>query len=166
MVVADGRVLENFSLKVNESSLTGESEGVEKTADVITGGQVALGDQKSMVFSGSLVTYGRATVLVTATGMNTELGKIAALNEPDPSSARPPCSSPWTASSAKLAIVIMAICAVGVCPVGVPYRHGSAGLPHVRRGPGGGRHPRGPQLHRHHCAGHGAPRRWPNRTPS
>ena len=67
MVVADGRVLENFSLKVNESSLTGESEGVEKTADVITGGQVALGDQKNMVFSGSLVTYGRATVLVTGT---------------------------------------------------------------------------------------------------
>ena len=72
MVVADGRILENFSLKVNESSLTGESEGVEKTADVITGGKVALGDQKNMVFSGSLVTYGRALMVVTATGMNTE----------------------------------------------------------------------------------------------
>ena len=79
MVVADGRILENFSLKVNESSLTGESEGVDKTADAIDADQVALGDQKNMVFSGSLVTYGRATVLVTGTGMNTELGKIAAL---------------------------------------------------------------------------------------
>ena len=79
MVVADGRILENFSLKVNESSLTGESEGVDKIDDVIDAEKVALGDQKNMVFSGSLVTYGRATVLVTGTGMNTELGKIAAL---------------------------------------------------------------------------------------
>ena len=71
MVVADGRILENFSLKVNESSLTGESEGVEKTSDVIAAEKVALGDQKNMVFSGSLVTYGRATVVVTGTGMDT-----------------------------------------------------------------------------------------------
>ena len=111
MVVADGRVLENFSLKVNESSLTGESEGVEKTADVITGGQVALGDQKSMVFSGSLVTYGRATVLVTATGMNTELGKIAALMN-QTQQRKIPLQQSLDSFSAKLAIVIMAICAV------------------------------------------------------
>ena len=111
MVVADGRILENFSLKVNESSLTGESEGVEKTADVITGGQVALGDQKSMVFSGSLVTYGRATVLVTATGMNTELGKIAALMN-QTQQRKTPLQQSLDSFSAKLAIVIMAICAV------------------------------------------------------
>ncbi|OUQ80853.1 cation-translocating P-type ATPase [Flavonifractor sp. An10] len=111
MVVADGRVLENFSLKVNESSLTDESEGVEKTADVITGGQVALGDQKSMVFSGSLVTYGRATVLVTATDMNTELGKIAALMN-QTQQRKTPLQQSLDSFSAKLAIVIMAICAV------------------------------------------------------
>ena len=111
MVVADGRVLENFSLKVNESSLTGESEVVEKTADVITGGQVALGDQKNMVFSGSLVTYGRATVLVTATGMNTELGKIAALMN-QTQQRKTPLQQSLDSFSAKLAIVIMAICAV------------------------------------------------------
>ncbi|MBM6885084.1 cation-translocating P-type ATPase [Pseudoflavonifractor phocaeensis] len=111
MVVADGRVLENFSLKVNESSLTGESEGVEKTADVIIGGQVALGDQKNMVFSGSLVTYGRATVLVTATGMNTELGKIAALMN-QTQQRKTPLQQSLDSFSAKLAIVIMAICAV------------------------------------------------------
>ena len=110
MVVADGRVLENFSLKVNESSLTGESEGVEKTADVITGGQVALGDQKSMVFSGSLVTYGRATVLVTGTGMNTELGKIAALMN-QTQQRKTPLQESLDNFSAKLAIVIMVICA-------------------------------------------------------
>ena len=79
LVVADGRVLENFSLKVNESSLTGESESVEKDTAPIEGDKVALGDQRNMVFSGSLVTYGRATVAVTATGMDTELGRIAAL---------------------------------------------------------------------------------------
>ena len=79
MVVADGRILESFSLKVNESSLTGESEGVEKTSDVIAAEKVALGDQKNMVFSGSLVTYGRATVVVTGTGMDTELGKVCLL---------------------------------------------------------------------------------------
>ena len=111
MVVADGRILENFSLKVNESSLTGESEGVDKTADVIDAGQVALGDQKNMVFSGSLVTYGRATVLVTATGMDTELGKIAALMN-QTQQRKTPLQQSLDNFSAKLAIVIMAICVV------------------------------------------------------
>ena len=111
MVVADGRILENFSLKVNESSLTGESEGVDKTADAIDAEQVALGDQKNMVFSGSLVTYGRATVLVTATGMNTELGKIAALMN-QTQQRKTPLQQSLDSFSAKLAIVIMAICAV------------------------------------------------------
>ena len=110
MVVADGRILENFSLKVNESSLTGESEGVDKTADVIDAEQVALGDQKNMVFSGSLVTYGRATVLVTGTGMNTELGKIAALMN-QTQQRKTPLQESLDNFSAKLAIVIMVISA-------------------------------------------------------
>ena len=79
MVVADGRVFENFSLKVNESSLTGESVDVEKSTEPLQEEKVALGDRKNMVFSGSLVTYGRASVIVTGTGMHTELGKIASL---------------------------------------------------------------------------------------
>ena len=111
MVVADGRILENYSLKVNESSLTGESEGVDKTADVIHADQVALGDQKNMVFSGSLVTYGRATVLVTATGMNTELGKIATLMN-QTQQRKTPLQESLDNFSAKLAIVIMIICAI------------------------------------------------------
>lgn len=78
MVVADGRILENYSLQVNESSLTGESTNVEKSQEDILR-DCALGDRRNMVFSGSLVTYGRAKVLVTATGMDTEVGKIAAL---------------------------------------------------------------------------------------
>lgn len=79
LVPGDGRVIDSFSLLVNESSLTGESEGIEKKSDVIVADNLALGDQKNMVFSGSLVSYGRGIVLVTSTGMNTELGKIAKL---------------------------------------------------------------------------------------
>ena len=76
MICADGRILESFSLQVNESSLTGESTNVEKKDEVLHG-EVALADRTNMVFSGSLVTYGRAIVVVTETGMQTEIGKIA-----------------------------------------------------------------------------------------
>ena len=71
MVVADGRILENYSLQVNESSLTGESENVTKIAEKINQDKLPLGDQKNMVFSGSFITYGRAVMVVTSTGMNT-----------------------------------------------------------------------------------------------
>lgn len=111
MVVADGRILENFSLKVNESSLTGESEGVDKTVNVINSEKVALGDRKNMVFSGSLVTYGRATIVVTATGMNTELGKIAALMN-QTQQRKTPLQESLDKFSAKLAIIIMIISAL------------------------------------------------------
>lgn len=111
MVVADGRILKNYSLKVNESSLTGESVDVEKTADTLESSQVALGDRKNMVFSGSLVTYGRATVLVTGTGMQTELGHIATLMN-DTQQRRTPLQRSLDDFSKKLATVIMIICAV------------------------------------------------------
>ena len=78
MVVADARILENFSLQVNESSLTGESTNVDKQTRDFTE-EVSLADRVNMVYSGSLVTYGRATVVVTGTGMDTEIGKIASL---------------------------------------------------------------------------------------
>ena len=78
LIVADGRIVRNYSLQVNESSLTGESVNVEKT-DMVLEGELALADRKNMVFSGSLVTYGRAEVYVTSIGMNTEIGKIAGL---------------------------------------------------------------------------------------
>ena len=110
MIVADGRILENYSLKVNESSLTGESEGVEKTADVLAGGKVALGDQKNMVFSGSLVTYGRAVMVVTATGMQTEIGKIAALMN-QTQQRKTPLQISLDDFSRRLAIIILVICA-------------------------------------------------------
>lgn len=79
VVPADGRIIENFSLLVNENSLTGESNSIEKSDKVLEYDDSALGDQVNMVFSGSLVNYGRAKILITETGMNTELGKIAKL---------------------------------------------------------------------------------------
>lgn len=111
LVVADGRIIENYTLKVNESSLTGESEGVEKNTNVINSSEVALGDQKNMVFSGSLVTYGRALVVVTATGMDTEIGKIASLME-DTKEKKTPLQVTLDDFSKKLAMVILAVCAI------------------------------------------------------
>ena len=121
LVAADGRILENFSLKVNESSLTGESESVEKTADALAGENIALGDQKNMVFSGSLVTYGRASVLITATGMHTELGKIAALMN-QTQQRRTPLQKSLDDFSKKLAAVILVVC-VGVFLLSVFRSH-------------------------------------------
>ncbi len=77
-VPADGRIIEAQTLKVVEGMLTGESEPVLKHQEVILD-ECALGDQKNMVFSGSMVVYGRATYVVTECGMNTEVGKIADL---------------------------------------------------------------------------------------
>ena len=111
LVVADGRLLECYSLKVNESSLTGESEAVEKIADALPAGKTALGDQKNMVFSGSLVTYGRAVMLVTGTGMNTELGHIAELMN-ETQQRKTPLQKSLDDFSGKLAMAILAICAV------------------------------------------------------
>ena len=98
-------------MKINESSLTGESEAVEKTADVIPEENVALGDRKNMVFSGSLVTYGRATAVVTATGMQTELGHIASLLD-NTRQRKTPLQENLNKFSEKLAIAIIAICGV------------------------------------------------------
>ncbi len=110
LVVADGRLLNCWSLKVNESSLTGESEAVEKTDQIIEGEKVALGDQKNMVFSGSLVTYGRAVMVVTGTGMNTQLGHIANLMN-QTQQRKTPLQRNLDEFSSKLAMVIMVICA-------------------------------------------------------
>ncbi len=108
MIVADGRILNNFSMQVNESSLTGESTNVDKN-DKIIEGEVALADRTNMVFSGSLVTYGRAQVLVTGTGMNTEIGKIAGLMN-QAKERKTPLQVSLDNFSKKLAIGIMGIC--------------------------------------------------------
>jgi Ca2+-transporting ATPase len=110
LVVADGRILENFSLQVNESSLTGESTNVDKTSEIITE-NVPLADRLNMVYSGSLVTYGRAAVVVTGTGMDTEIGKIASLMNAT-KEKKTPLQISLDKFSSKLAMVIMAICAL------------------------------------------------------
>lgn len=111
LVPADGRIVECHSLQVQESALTGEAESVEKTTDSIESGQVALGDQVNMAFSSSLVTYGRALMLVTATGMDTEIGKIAKLMNAT-QERKTPLQVSLNEFSKKLSILIFIICAL------------------------------------------------------
>lgn len=110
LVAADGRILNNYSLQVNESSLTGESTNVEKTEDTFSG-EMPLADRTNMVYSGSLVTYGRAAVLVTGTGMDTEIGKIASLMN-ETKEKKTPLQVSLDDFGKKLAIIIMIICAL------------------------------------------------------
>ena len=110
LVVADGRIIHNYSLQVNESSLTGESTNVDKNDETISG-ETPLGDRTNMVFSGSLVTYGRAIVLVTETGMNTEIGRIASLMNAA-KEKKTPLQQSLDKFSGRLAVIIMVICAV------------------------------------------------------
>lgn len=77
LVPADGRLLRSVDLQIDESSLTGESEASEKNADIIEQEKVGLADQNNMVFSGCLVTAGNGVCVITETGMNTQMGKIA-----------------------------------------------------------------------------------------
>ena len=107
MIAADGRILDNYSLQVNESSLTGESTNVDKSEDAIEE-EVALADRINMVYSGTLVAQGRATVLVTATGMKTEMGKIAELMNAT-QERKTPLQESLDDFGKKLAIVIMII---------------------------------------------------------
>ena len=76
-IPADGRLLECASLKIEEAALTGESVPVTKAVELLTGSEVPLGDRKNMCYMGSTVVYGRGRAVITATGMDTEMGKIA-----------------------------------------------------------------------------------------
>ncbi len=107
MIAADGRIIENHSLQVNESSLTGESTNVNKS-DVDICQHVVLADRINMVYSGTLVTYGRAKVLVTNTGMNTEIGKIACIMN-NTKNRKTPLQVNLDNFGKKLAIVIVLI---------------------------------------------------------
>ncbi len=109
-VCADGRLLECASLKCDESALTGESLPVEKDTAEIPGG-APLGDRRNMVFSGSFVTYGRARFLVTAVGMDTEMGKIAALLK-STEEKKTPLQVSLDQFGRRLSAIILMICAI------------------------------------------------------
>lgn len=107
-IPADGRILECASLKTDESALTGESLPVEKTSAPLDG-ELALGDRKNMVYSGSFVTYGRAVFLVTDIGMNTEMGKIAGLLK-NTSEKKTPLQVNLDQFGRKLSVLILVLC--------------------------------------------------------
>lgn len=109
-ICADGRIIENYNIKVDESSLTGESISVEKE-DINIDGEVPVGDRKNMVFSGSFVTYGRAEFVVTGTGMDTELGKVAKLLK-DTKTKKTPLQQNLDNFGKKLSIIILIICGI------------------------------------------------------
>lgn len=109
-VPADGRILENASLKVNESALTGESLSVEKK-DCIIEAEAGLGDRFNMLYSGSFITYGRATCVVTATGMHTEVGKIATLLK-ETKEHKTPLQQNLDDFGRKISILILIICGI------------------------------------------------------
>lgn len=111
IISSDGRIIYSKSLEVNESSLTGESQSVEKDDEVINSDNVLIADQKNMVFSGSLVSGGKAIYVTTKTGMNTELGKIADLLNTS-KSHKTPLQVSLDEFSKKLAILIIVICIV------------------------------------------------------
>ena len=109
-VPADGRIIEQASLKVDESALTGESIPVEKSTDTIEG-EVPLGDRVNMVFSGSFVTYGRGKFVVTNIGMETEVGKIASLLKTT-SEKRTPLQVNLDQFGQKLSVLILILCGI------------------------------------------------------
>jgi Ca2+-transporting ATPase len=110
VVPADIRVLEAVRLKVQEAAMTGESLPVEKKADAIPEGSLSLGDRKNMLYKGTFVTYGRAVALVTATGMNTELGRIAAMLQQE-DEGQTPLQKRLAVFGKKLAYAVLLICA-------------------------------------------------------
>lgn len=109
-VPADGRLIECASVQTNESALTGESLNVDKTADVLTD-DLQLADRKNMVYSGSFVTYGRGSFIVTAVGMDTEVGKIASLIQ-NAGERKTPLQITLDNFGKKLSIGILIICAL------------------------------------------------------
>ena len=109
-VPADGRIIEQASLKIDESALTGESIPVEKSEDTIEK-EVPLGDRVNMAFSGSFVTYGRGKYVVTGIGMETEVGKIASLLKTT-SEKKTPLQVNLDQFGQKLSILILILCAI------------------------------------------------------
>ncbi len=111
IVPADLRLIETAHCKINEAALTGESHTSDKRTQPLDAPGLALGEQDNMAFKGTIMTYGRARALVTATGMQTEIGRIAALLETD-GEVQTPLQKRLARFGKRLAIAILAICAL------------------------------------------------------
>ena len=110
-VPADVRIVDAAQLRIDESALTGESQPVEKRIDALAGGDLALGDRTNLAFKGTLVTYGRGRGVVVATGMETELGRVAALLD-EADDGRTPLQRRLADFGRRLALAVLALCAV------------------------------------------------------
>jgi len=110
-VPADARILECASMKIEEAALTGESVPVDKQVAALTGNEVPLGDRKNMVYMGSTVVYGRGLAVITATGMQTEMGKIAGALA-DAKEEQTPLQKKLGQLSKILSFLVIGICAV------------------------------------------------------
>lgn len=109
-VPADIRLTETYALKIEEASLTGESNAVEKNTVVMTAENPPLGDRLNMAYKTTIVTYGRAEGIVVSTGMNTEIGRIAKLLQEDES--KTPLQKRLTDFGKKLSVIVLFICAL------------------------------------------------------
>ncbi|HHU55787.1 MAG TPA: cation-translocating P-type ATPase [Acholeplasmataceae bacterium] len=111
MISADGRIFEDYDLEVNESSLTGESQGITKTSKTLTEKKLILANQSNMVFSGTSCIKGRGKYVVTKTGMNTEIGRIAKMIS-EAKVKKTPLQNSLDSFSRILAIGIILVCIV------------------------------------------------------
>lgn len=107
-VPADIRIIESVNLKLEEAALTGESHAVEKTASVIETDDLPLGDQLNMAFKGTFVTYGRGSGIIIATGMQTELGRIAKMLQEE--EVQTPLQQRMASFGKKLSVIVLILC--------------------------------------------------------
>ncbi len=107
-VPADLRIIESKSLKIEEASLTGESNAIDKVSDLLEATDIPLGDKTNLAFKGTFVTYGRGTGVVVATGMKTELGRIAKMLQED--EMQTPLQQRMASFGKKLSVLVLFLC--------------------------------------------------------